>query len=90
MFFDLKRNYDNAIKDVELEIRDIESKILEQQFNLELIKNNSVINEQDKDEFKFEYSLKYNKDDFLPNLKIPPTQNSYDLPTYSSEGEQTD
>jgi hypothetical protein len=90
MFFDLKRNYDNSIKDVELEIRDIESKILEQQFNLELIKNNSVINEKDKDEFKFEYSLKYNKDDFLPNVKIPTTQNSYDIPTDSSTGEQND
>ncbi|MGL4759218.1 MAG: hypothetical protein ACRCXZ_07815 [Patescibacteria group bacterium] len=88
MFFDLKRNYDNAIKDLELEIRDLESKILEHQFNLELMKNNSIISDNEKEQYKFRYSLKYDREDFTiqPEKK---SKDSNDLPINNSEREQT-
>jgi hypothetical protein len=58
MFFELKKKYDSAIKDLELEIRDLENKILENEFNIELLKNNSTINENEKDNLTIKYSLK--------------------------------
>lgn len=88
MFFDLKRVYDNSTKDIELECRDYESKILEKHFNLELMKNNSIITDKEKDQFKFKFTLKYNKEDFLPTTKPFLTEKSHDIPIDNSEGEQ--
>ena len=88
MFFDLKRKYDSAIKDLELEITDLENRILENEFNLELMKNNSNIDDRDKEEIKIKYTLKYNKDDFSPNTKILQTKDAYDLSDNNPEGDE--
>jgi hypothetical protein len=90
MFFDLKRKYDSAIKDLELEITDLENRILENEFNLELLKNNEKIEDRDKEEIKIKYSLKYDKDAFSPNTKILKTKDAYDLSDNNPEGEQVE
>jgi hypothetical protein len=88
MFFDLKRKYDSAIKDLELEITDLENRILENEFNLELMKNNEKIEDRDKEEIKIKYSLKYDKDAFSPNTKILKTKDAYDLSDNNPEGDE--
>ena len=90
MFFDLKRKYDSAIKDLELEITDLENRILENEFNLELMKSNSNIEEKDKEEIKLMYSLKYDKDAFSPVTKILTTKDNHDLSDNNTEGDKVE
>jgi hypothetical protein len=90
MFFELKKKYDSAIKDLELEIRDLENKILENEFNIELLKNNSTINENEKDNLTIKYSLKYNKEEFSPNLIIPKSKKAYDISNDNPKGDKTE
>lgn len=67
MFFELKKKYDEQIKELELEINELENKILENEFNLELIKNNITISETEKENISVKYSLLYDNSSFYNN-----------------------
>lgn len=90
MFIELKKQYDSAIKDLELEISELENKILENEFNVELMKNNAIIEDKDKEDHSLKYTLKYNKEDFTPTpstlIKTPTTSNN-DLSDSNNQGE---
>jgi hypothetical protein len=95
MFIDLKKQYDSAIKDLELEISELENKILENEFNVELMKNNAIIEDKDKEDHSLKYTLKYNKQDFTPIAPLPqpitltntPITSSNDLSDTNNKGE---
>jgi hypothetical protein len=89
MFFELRKKYDSAIKELELEIQEIENKILENEFNIELLKSNSIINENEKEKVNLRYSLKYNKENFIQTAKIPNKTKTYDISDNNNEREET-